>query len=128
VADETSGVLTPSVSIAVAAAAPEIFVAGPARLLVFDQDGSVNTAANSAEAGSIVTIFLTGSLTGQGTLVAPAASIDNLPAQIAYAGPAPGTVGVAQMNLKVPALQPGDYQLSVTISGVLSNSGLISVK
>jgi uncharacterized protein (TIGR03437 family) len=128
VAVETSGVLTPSVSIAVAAAAPEIFVAGPARLLVFDQDGSVNTAANSAEAGSIVTIFLTGSLTGQGTLVAPAASIDNLPAQIAYAGPAPGTVGVAQMNLKVPALQPGDYQLSVTISGVLSNSGLISVK
>jgi uncharacterized protein (TIGR03437 family) len=108
VAVETSGVLTPSVSIAVAAAAPEIFVAGPARLLVFDQDGSVNTAANSAEAGSIVTIFLTGSLTGQGTLVAPAASIDNLPAQIAYAGPAPGTVGVAQMNLKVPALQPGD--------------------
>ena len=124
VAVETSGVLTPSVSIKVAAAAPEIFMAGATRLLVFDQDGSVNTAANSAAAGSIVTIYLT----GQGALVSPSASIGNVPAQIAYAGATPGTVGVAQMNLKVPALQPGDYQLSVTMGGVPSNSGLISVK
>ena len=124
IAVETSGVLTPSVSIKVAAAAPEIFMAGATRLLVFDQDGSVNTAANPAAAGSIVTIYLT----GQGALASPSASIGNLPAQIAYAGETPGTVGVAQMNLKVPALQPGDYQLSVTMGGVPSNSGLISVK
>jgi uncharacterized protein (TIGR03437 family) len=124
VAVETSGVLTPSVSVTITATAPEIFIAGATRLLAFDQDGSVNTATNPAAAGSIVTIYLT----GQGALASPAASIGNLPAQIAYAGPTPGTVGVAQMNLKVPALQPGDYQLSVTMGGVRSNSGLISVK
>ena len=121
---ETSGVLTQSISIAVTAAAPEIFLGGTGRLLAFDQDGSVNSAANPAAAGSVVTIFLT----GQGSLASPAASIGNLTAQIAYAGSAPGTVGVAQMNLKVPALQPGDYQLVVTMGGVKSNSGLISVK
>ncbi len=121
---ETSGTLTPSVSIAVTTAAPEIFLGGAGRLLAFDQDGSVNAEANPAAAGSIVTIFLT----GQGALAPAAASMGNLPAQIAYAGSAPGTVGVAQMNLKVPALQPGDYQLVVTIGGVKSNTGLISVK
>jgi uncharacterized protein (TIGR03437 family) len=125
---ETSGALTPSVSIAVAAAAPEIFLAGAGRLLAFDQDGSLNTAANPAAGSSIATIFLTGFVTGQGSLASPSASMGNLPAQIAYAGPAPGTVGVAQINLKVPALPPGDYQLVVTMGGVKSNSGLISVK
>jgi len=124
VAVETSGALTPSASITVTSAAPEIFIASASRLLAFNQDGSVNTAANPAAAGTIISVYLT----GQGSLASPAASIGNLPAQIAYAGPVSGTVGVAQINLKVPALQAGDYQLSVSIAGVQSNSGLIAIK
>src|ERR1039457_2501288 len=57
----------------------------------------------------------------------PTASIGDLPAVLKYAGIAPGTVGVAQMNMVVPALAAGDYALQVSIGGVKSNSGLISV-
>jgi uncharacterized protein (TIGR03437 family) len=71
-----------------------------------------------------VTIFLT----GQGSLSLPTASIGDLPAVLKYAGIAPGTVGVAQMNMVVPALAAGDYALQVSIGGVKSNSGLISVE
>jgi uncharacterized protein (TIGR03437 family) len=103
--------------------APEIFLAGADRILALNQDGSVNTGFNPAAAGSIVTIFLT----GQGTFTAPGASVGNLPAQMLYAGPVAGTVGVGQMNLRVPALPPGDYQLAVMTGGAESNSGVISV-
>ena len=119
----SSGVSSAPLSLNVAAVAPQIFVASATRILALNQDNSVNSAANPAAAGSIVTIFLT----GQGTLPSAAASIGNLPAALLYAGKAPGTQGVAQMNMRVPALAAGDYPLVVTVGGVQSNSGLISV-
>ena len=119
----SSGVSSAPVSLQVAAVAPQIFIASATRILALNQDGSVNGTANPAPSGSIVTIFLT----GQGTLPSPAASIGNLPATLLYAGKAPGTQGVAQMNMRVPVLAPGDYPLVVTVGGVASNSGLISV-
>ena len=119
----SSGSATPAVSFQIATVAPEIFVSSATRILALNQDGTVNGAGNPAASGSIVTVFLT----GQGAITAPAASIGNLPAQLLYAGPAPETVGVAQMNMRVPALLPGDYQLQVTLGGVASNSGLISI-
>jgi uncharacterized protein (TIGR03437 family) len=119
----SSGASTPAGSFQVAAVAPEIFIAGTNRLLALNENGSVNSDANPAAAGSIVTVFLT----GQAALTNPAASIGNLAAPLTYAGPTPGTVGVAQMNMRVPALPPGDYELMVTVGGVTSNSGLVSV-
>jgi len=119
----SSGSPTPPISFSIAPVAPQIFISSATRILALNQDGSPNSAGNPAAAGSIVTVFLT----GQGAMAAPAASIGKLPAQLTYAGPAPQTVGVAQINMRVPALPPGDYQLQVTISGVASNSGLISV-
>jgi uncharacterized protein (TIGR03437 family) len=119
----SSGSATPAISIPIAAAAPEIFTSSATRVLALNQDGTVNSAGNPTAAGSIVTVFLT----GQGSLTTPAASIGNLPAALLYAGPAPQTVGVAQMNMRVPALPAGDYQLQVTLGGVASNSGVISV-
>ncbi|HLY18290.1 MAG TPA: IPT/TIG domain-containing protein [Bryobacteraceae bacterium] len=125
----TSSSAAPAISFQVAAAAPQIFVRGT-RVVALNQDGSVNSMANPAAAGSIVTIFLTGhgALNAQGALVTPTASIGGLSAKLTYAGPAPQTVGVAQMNIVAPALDPGDYPLQVTIAGVASNSGLLSVK
>jgi len=119
----TSGSATPAASFRIATLAPQIFVADATRILALNQDGTVNGAGSPAASGSIVTIFLT----GHGAVPAPAASIGNLPAPLLYAGPAPETVGVAQMNMRVPALPPGDYQLQVTLGGVASNSGVISV-
>jgi len=120
----TSAAVTPPMQFQVAPVAPEIFMDGANRVLALNQDGTVNSTANPAAAGSIITIFLT----GQGALSSPAATIGSLPVQFTYAGPAPQTVGVAQMNMRVPSLTPGDYTLVVSVAGVSSNSGLISVK
>ena len=119
----TSGSATSTVSFTTTPIAPQIFIASATRILVLNQDGTLNSAGHPAPSGSVVTIFLT----GQGDMTAPAASIGNVPATLRYAGPAPLTVGVGQMNILVPDLAPGDYPLQVTISGVASNSGLISI-
>jgi uncharacterized protein (TIGR03437 family) len=119
----SSGVATPVGSFQVIPAAPQIFVAGANRLLALNQDGSTNGEANPAAAGSIVQIFLTGA----GAFTNPTATIGSAAAVFTYAGPAPGTVGVQQVNLQVPHLPPGDYPLEITLGGVASNSGLISV-
>lgn len=118
----TSGTATSS-SFTVAAAAPQIFVASATRILALNQDGNVNSAAHPAPSGSIITIFVT----GQGAMASPSASIGGLPAAMPYCGPAPGTVGVGQINMQVPSLPPGDYPLQVTLNGMASNSGIISV-
>lgn len=115
---------TPTVSLQIAALAPQIFISSGLRVLALDQNGTVNSPGNPAAAGSIITVFVT----GQGAMIGTAASIGNLPAQLLYAGPAPETAGVAQINMRVPALAPGDYQVQATVGGVASNHGLISVE
>jgi uncharacterized protein (TIGR03437 family) len=120
----TSGSATPTVSLQIAALAPQIFVSSGLRVLALDQNGTVNSPGNPAAAGSIITVFVT----GQGAMIGTAASIGNLPAQLLYAGPAPETAGLAQINMRVPALAPGDYQVQATVGGVASNHGLISVE
>lgn len=85
-------------------------------------------------------------LTGQGAVdppvgtgaVAPAdplakaklsvtATVGGKIADISFAGLAPGLAGVFQVNLTVPALASGTYPLIVTVNGIPSNAGLISV-
>jgi uncharacterized protein (TIGR03437 family) len=49
-------------------------------------------------------------------------------APIQYAGLAPGWVGLAQVNLQVPALESGTFATVVTIAGSASNSGNLSIQ
>lgn len=119
-----SGAPSPAVSFQIVPTAPQVFASSATRLLALNQDSTLNSAANPAAAGSIITIFLTGG----GSMKAPSATIGGLPAPLAYAGPAPETVGVQQMNMRVPDLTAGDYPLQVTAGGAQSNSGLVSVK
>ena len=49
-------------------------------------------------------------------------------AQVAFAGLAPGFVGLVQVNIVVPSdLQTGNYPLTVTIGSETSNSATISI-
>ncbi|MBS1859397.1 MAG: hypothetical protein JST11_28745 [Acidobacteria bacterium] len=110
------------VSVPVAQATPGVFSsdgsgAGPA--IVVNQDGSVNSAANPAAPGSVITLYATGAgvlspIAPDGSIVDASALpqvtlpfgalIGNQPAQVLYAGGAPGMVeGVLQVNLQVPA-------------------------
>jgi uncharacterized protein (TIGR03437 family) len=45
----------------------------------------------------------------------------------AFAGLAPGSIGLAQANVQVPVLAPGDYPVVITVGGSVSNSVLVSI-
>jgi uncharacterized protein (TIGR03437 family) len=86
--------------------------AGP--LAALNQDGSVNTAANPAAPGSIVSVFGTGlgamtptPIDGSRPLSIsnhPVASVQSNTGAILYSGNAPGLVeGVVQINLRLPS-------------------------
>jgi uncharacterized protein (TIGR03437 family) len=101
------------------------------------------TAANPAIAGEIVSIYCTGlgavspiGLTGQAPLVPPQrtaqaveVSIAGAPAQVSYAGLAPGFAGLYQINAQIPANMPaGDQEIRISIGGAVSNAVTIAVR
>ncbi len=143
---EYNGVMSNTVTLTVAPSAPAIFAvnesgAGPG--LVLNSDYSLNTAANPAPGGSSIIVYATGGGTIQGGAtdgaLAPgagnqtlpvSAAIGNVPANVAYAGTAPGEVnGVMQVNLTVPTGLTGVQPLVITVGGVPSQSGItVAVK
>lgn len=109
----------------VARAAIGIFSAdssGAGQAVALNQDGSVNTAGNPAVPGSVITLWGTGAgqltpsgidgaVVSSGDLPVPAlpvtAQVGGQPAEILYAGGAPGFVqGILQVNLRIPADGP----------------------
>ncbi len=110
---------------------------------LLNADGTINTAANPAEAGSVVTLFGTGEgspdrLVADGEVIGD--MVDNLPrptlpvtvmignqaAEVLYAGSAPELVaGVLQINVRIPAgTPPGLAPLRVTIGGKFSRQSV----
>ncbi len=65
---------------------------------ILNQDNSANSAANPAESGSVVQVFLTGLPAGTATVRVH----DRAFAAALYAGPAPGLIGVQQVNALIP--------------------------
>jgi uncharacterized protein (TIGR03437 family) len=91
---------------------------------ILNQDGSINSSVNPAAPSSVVSIYATGagqskptpkdgSIAGAKPLPEPVAhvsvEIGGLPAEVLYAGAAPGLVsGALQVNARVPAgVTPG---------------------
>jgi uncharacterized protein (TIGR03437 family) len=123
-------------AVEVAAASPAIFTmnaSGRGAGAIFNQDGTINSPANPAERGSLVTIFATGAglmdpPQPEGHAVLPPFSVPLLPvrtqidgfdAAIQYAGAAPGLVsGILQVNCQVPhEAKPGSAVRIVLIIG-----------
>ncbi len=140
-------------SLPVSPAVPGIFTAnsagsGPGAIL--NPDNSVNSPANPAPKGSVVTIYATGEgqtdpqgITGAVTKVASAppltpapsqvvtATVGGQPATVSFAGEAPGLVsGVLQVNVQVPDNAPsGDLPLVISVGGISSQPGVtVSVR
>src|SRR5262249_8196825 len=122
--------------------APGLFILGTQAAVVNDS-GTVNSPSQPATVGGWVAAYLTGlgPVDNAVATCAPAsaaplsqttnrvtATIGGRPAQVLFAGLAPGYAGVYQVNLIVPQLSAGDYQLQISVGGSASNTGTISVR
>ncbi len=112
-------------SVPVVAAAPGIFTTangkGPAA--ANNQDGSINSSANPAMRGSVVSLYATG---GGSDLSNVTLTIGGYAASVLYAGPAPGFPGLMQINVQVPAgfLPPGIDSVTLSIGDAASQPGV----
>lgn len=98
-------------------ASPALFTVGDGLVAALNEDGTANSPSNPAARGSIVTFFATGEgLTDPPSeegrpAAAPlpkpalpvALTIGVHPAEVLFAGSAPGLVGVLQINARIPA-------------------------
>jgi uncharacterized protein (TIGR03437 family) len=116
----------------VAPAAPGVFAGqgGSGQAAAVNENGSLNSKENPAPRGSVVTFYATGEGTTEpqaatGTpAVAPFARpvlpvhvrIGGLPADVLYAGAAPGFIGLMQVNVRVPGGFAPSGVLSVELS------------
>lgn len=138
-----NGIAANTLTSTVLAAAPGIFVDASGRAIAQNPDYSLLTATNPAKPGSTIIAYLTGSgptdvalADGAPASTAPlahamsqvSATLGAAPAQVMFAGLTPGFVGLTQMNIQLPdALPPGDYPLTITVGGVSSNAGIITI-
>jgi uncharacterized protein (TIGR03437 family) len=118
------GVTSAPLSYTVAAAVPGIYTLnqqGNGTGAIINQAGTVNGPGNAAPKGSVISVYMTGEgvtspasttgavATGLNTpVLAPVtATVGGLPAQVQYAGSAPGIIyGVMQVNVLIPATAP----------------------
>jgi uncharacterized protein (TIGR03437 family) len=107
-------------AVALAAANPGVFAGA-----ILNQDNTVNSAENPAEAGSLVQVFLTGLGEGGATVRVH----DRAFSEAIYAGPAPGLIGVQQVNGRIPAdLQTITSDLVICSASNCSSPRRISVR
>ena len=136
------GARTDPAPLSVADTAPAIFAlaGGTGQGAIFNQDLTLNSAANPAPRGSFMVLYATGE--GQtvsagidGTLAqAPSPvplfpvslSIGGFPADIVFAGSAPGFAGLLQVNARVPMeVFPGSaVSVSLTVGNASSQPGI----
>lgn len=119
-----NGAQVGAVAVPVVTAAPGIFTTangtGPAA--ANNEDGSINSASNPADRGSVMSLYATGAGVAQAATV----SIGGYSADVLYAGPAPGFQGLTQINVAVPRgfLSPGIQPIILSIAGASSQSGV----
>ena len=132
----------PGVALTIQPAAPGIFTGDENRAAAQNEDLSPNGPDRPASPGSVLTVYLTGqgaldAVVGTGA-VAPlnplahpilrtTATLGGQDAEVSFAGMTPGLVGLFQVNLRIPQLPPGDYQLTITTGNFTSNTAIISV-
>jgi uncharacterized protein (TIGR03437 family) len=141
----SAGRRTNSVTFQVAATAPRIFMIGAPHAAALNQDGAVNTREAPESRGNVITIFMTGlgavdppvataQLAPASPLSRPvsvaSAVIGGLPADVLFVGLAPGFIGLAQANLRIPeGAAPGaDVPVTLQVGVEKSNVATIAVR
>jgi uncharacterized protein (TIGR03437 family) len=136
-----NGVASAAASFTVASSAPGVLTYGDNWAVVQNQDYSVNGPSNPAKVGSYVTLYGTGAgavspavPTGAAAPAVPlsnvaniTASINGVPATVTFAGLTPGSVGLLQVNLRIPTLPGGTFPIQIAVGDVKSNAPSIAV-
>jgi uncharacterized protein (TIGR03437 family) len=131
-----------NVQVSLVAASPALFTvsSGVGQAVAVNQDGSLNSTQNPAQLSSIVVLYATGQgqtqpagVTGQaaqapyGTPQLPVSlTIGGVPADVIWAGSAPGFVGLLQINARIPGgfIPTGDLPVILTIGTYRSAAGV----
>ena len=123
------GALVFRTSLNVAGASPGFFEVGGVVVAV-NPDGTLNQDGNPARAGDLLTLYGTGEglLRESNGLLVPflplSVEINGVPADIQYAGAAPGYSGLLQVNLRVPTSIRLKGRVPVTLRvGAFTNYG-----
>jgi uncharacterized protein (TIGR03437 family) len=102
----------------------------------------MNAPANPAPAGSLIAVYLTGQgavepsvatgATAPGNPIARAAypvtaTVGGQPAGVVFAGLSPGSVGLFQVNLRLPLIGSGSYPLEIAVNGITSNTQTLQI-
>ncbi len=145
----SGGVRGNTVMLRLAPEVPGIFSAVPGgrgQGAILNQDNTLNSAQNPAEAGSVIQIFATGLgatnpplATGQPgaaaapfneTLQRPMVLIGGAAAEVQFSAVAPNFVGLYQVNARVPAATApgGAVSLQMQVSGRSSNTVTVAVR
>jgi uncharacterized protein (TIGR03437 family) len=138
------GALSGDQTVEIAAAQPDILVYGANRAVAVNPNGAINGTGQGAAAGEIVVVYLTGigaldtpvaagaasPSSPLARVAAPAsASIGGTSAELLFLGLAPGFVGLAQANVRIPeAIMAGDRAFIITAGGAASNSVVLTVR
>jgi uncharacterized protein (TIGR03437 family) len=115
---------------------------GPGLFVAANPDGSVNSGANPARRGDVLTIYGTGQgavtpavddgvaaagISSSGAV--PNAFLANQQMPVRFSGLAPGFAGLWQINVQLPADAPTGTDMEFTVSlGATSNKLLVSVR
>ncbi|HWR50109.1 MAG TPA: hypothetical protein VN428_03325 [Bryobacteraceae bacterium] len=122
------------------AAAPGIFQIDGGRAAALNADWSLNSPERPARPGDMIAAYCTGLGVPDRPMapgIGPAdpvpiqppasATIGSSAAPVLYSGLAPRFVGLCQVNLLVPELAQGDYDLEISVGSTRSNRVLIAV-
>jgi adhesin/invasin len=133
---------SPVVSILVEPRAPGILIYGAGQAIAQNSDFTLNSPTNPAATGSFVTVYLAGLgaldnpvATGASAPSAPlsnalatvSATLGGTTAKVTFAGLTPGFVGLAQVNVQIPNLAPGNYSLIITAGSDASSPATLSI-
>jgi len=145
---ETPGARSANFSIPVTRTAPGVFVTtagGTGNGAILNQDLSLNAPSNPAPRGGVVFLYATGEgattppgsdgLIENGNLRRPVQNVSviigGLPAEVLYAGSAPGLVlGILQVNARIPAgIRGSEASVVLTVGQAKSQPGVtVAVK
>jgi uncharacterized protein (TIGR03437 family) len=139
---QVKGLTVGSASVPITAAAPGIFTwnggTGPA--IAMNDSVTLNSAATPAAKMSTISLFGTGGgstnpsgadgrlpASPPATVILPvSATVGGQPANVSWAGEAPGNAGITQFNVVIPSgLSSGPESVVITIAGNSSQSGVL---